>query len=191
MFKTVFIDVAWILLLQVIMLLMFAILIMGRTEVEENPPTQADFMITYTWDAEESNYGDIDGWAQRNLDPQTLCMFRRREVDVFILHNDNTGADYGSVDGRKLVQATETITIHSKEPNFYEFSLVGYRIGQSADPVEVSVTVWQTSPPRVIYKGVVDVYNGDETPVCAFDVDKDGNAGNVVAQPELLNQLWR
>jgi len=191
--KTVFIDVAWILLLQVIMLLMFAILIMGKTEVEENIPLQADFMITYSWDAEDSDYADIDGWAQRNLDPDTLCMFRRREVDAFILHNDNTGAEYGTIKGqrKKLKQATETITIHSKDENFYEFSLQGYRVGASVEPVDVTVTLWQTKPPKMIYNGTVEVYNGEETPVLAFDVDDKGNAVNVETKVGMLNELWR
>lgn len=196
--KTVFIDVFLILLLQVMMLLMFAILIMGKVESEETPVIPTEYMITYTWenedlsdDAIDKRGSDVDGWIQRNLDPNTLCMFRRREVDVFTLHNDNVGSNYGAVDGKRLKQAFEIITINSKDENFYQFSLQGYRVDSSVEPLEVVVKVEQVSPYKLIYTGLHDVYDGEETKVVAFEVNEQGGVSNIETKPELLSNLWR
>ena len=43
----------------------------------------------------------------------------------------------------------------------------------------------------MIYNGLVDVYDGEESPVFSFNVDKNGNAVDVETRTEMLNELWR
>jgi hypothetical protein len=185
--KTVFIDLFLLLLLNILLMFFMAILIMGSRESVKTPELQNCYLVTYTWPTEDNS--DVDGWIRRNLDPETLCFFRRREVDVFTLHNDNTGAVYGMVDGKKLNQAIETITINSSDRNFYELSLHGYRIPKSKGKTMVNVKVERVNPYSVIFNNDVEVYNAEETKVCSFQIDDKGNLEEVNGNPELLNNL--
>jgi hypothetical protein len=105
------------------------------------------------------------------------------------LHNDNTGAVYGMVDGKKLNQAIETITINSSDRNFYELSLHGYRIPKSKGKTLVNVKVERVNPYSVIFNNDVEVYNAEETKVCSFQIDEKGNLEELNGNPELLNNL--
>lgn len=196
--KTVFIDLFLLLLLQITVLFLAAIILMGESAMEEQPEVYNEFIIRYSWVNPEPPQGtidgrgaDIDGWIQRDLDKSTLCMFRRREVDVFTLHNDNTGRKYGEVDGERLLQATETITINTKKPGLYELSLVGYRVPSYCSPIKVEVVVEKVNPYSLIYKDVVEVKDKSEVPVISFEVDDDGRVNSVITDKELLNKLWR
>jgi len=175
------------LLLNILLMFFMAILIMGSRESVKTPELQNCYLVTYTWPTEDNS--DVDGWIRRNLDPATLCFFRRREVDVFTLHNDNTGAVYGMVDGKKLNQAIETITINSSDRNFYELSLHGYRIPKSKGKTLVNVKVERVNPYSVIFNNDVEVYNAEETKVCSFQIDEKGNLEELNGNPELLNNL--
>jgi len=185
--KTVFIDLFLLLLLNILLMFFMAILIMGSRESVKTPELQNSFLITYTWPTEDN--ADIDGWIRRNLDPETLCFFRRREIDVFTLHNDNTGAVYGMVDGKKLKQATETITINSSERNLYELSLHGYRVPGRLDHCLVNIKVERVSPYKLIFHDEVKVTNGGETKVCSFQVGEDGDIEEITVATESLNSI--
>lgn len=170
--KTVFIDLFLLLLLNILLMFFMAILIMGSRESVKTPELQNAFLITYTWKTEDNT--DVDGWIRRNLDPATLCGFNRREVDVFTLHNDNTGSIYGMVDGKKLTQAIETLTINSSERNFYEFSLHGYKVPYKIDSCLVNIKIERVSPYKLLLHDDVEVVDGVETPICSFQVNEDG-----------------
>lgn len=196
--KTVFIDLFLLLLLQITVLFLAAIILMGESDSVEQPEIYNEFIIRYSWVNPEAPQGtidgrgsDVDGWIQRDFDKSTLCMFRRREVDVFTLHNDNTGNKYGEVDGQRLAQATETITINTRKPGIYEFSLVGYRVPAYCSPADVEVVIEKVNPYRLIYKGNVKVKDKSEVPVIYFEVNDEGHVENVSTDSETLNKLWR
>ena len=196
--KTVFIDLFLLLLLQITVLFLAAIILMGESDREEQPQIYNEFIIRYSWVNPDPPKGtldgrgsDIDGWIQRDLDKSTLCYFSRREVDVFTLHNDNTGSEYGQVDGKTLKEATEIITINSKQSGLYELSMVGYRVPSYCSPALVEVTIEKVSPYKLIHKTVVEVTDRLEVPIASFEVDDDGNVENLITQEEMLNKLWR
>ena len=174
--KTVFIDLFLLLLLQILVMFLMAIIIVGENEAVPQPDQDVYIMIEYTWNSEDNS--DIDGWARRNSDDRNICFFKSRENDVFILHNDNTGISYGTVDGRPLRYAQEKIEINTQiiegEDNFFEFSLHGYRVPQRLDSSVVHVSIYQTSPYKKIFEGDIMVYHGEEAKVCSFTVNKDG-----------------
>ena len=197
--KTVFIDLFLLLLLQITALFLAAIILMRESDSVERPEVYNEFIIRYSWVNPEPPQGtidgrgsDIDGWIQRDFDKSTLCMFQRREVDVFTLQNDNTGSKYGEVDGQRLAQAAETITINTIKPGVYEFSLVGYRVPAYCSPADVEIVIQKVNNPyEVIYKGNVQVKDKAEVPIIYFEVNDKGHVENVSTDSETLNKLWR
>jgi hypothetical protein len=186
--KTVFIDLFLLLLLQILVLFLMAIIIIGDNEADPQPELPVYIMVEYTWNAEDNS--DVDGWARRNSDDRTICFFKSRENDVFILHNDNTGISYGTVDGRPLKYAREKIEINTEiiegEDNFFEISLHGYRVPDRLDYTSVNVSIFQANPYQPIFEGDIKVFHGEESKVCSFTVNKDGNIETEVRQDHLF-----
>ena len=100
-----FLDI--ILILLVCMILLYNPV--TKKEEVPAPPPIAEFILNVYWDSKLN--ADIDTWALRVDNPESITGFTRRENDVFILHNDNTSRDYGQIDGEILEEARETLTI--------------------------------------------------------------------------------
>ena len=144
----VFIDCFVVLVFYMCILLSLSLLLIGEDDNDKAPELKNEFMITATWSTEDDS--DIDLWGRKDLRNDAVCFFRRREVDVFTLHNDNTGAKYGVVANRRLPAAVETMTISTLQPGFYEFSLHGYRVPQHKSPCTVLVRVERLNPYQLI-----------------------------------------
>ena len=93
-----------------------------KKEETPTPPPLAEFILTVHWDVELN--ADIDTWALRVDNPESITGFTRRENDVFILHNDNTSSQYGQIDGEVLDEARETLTIEKVKEGEYIFAFM-------------------------------------------------------------------
>jgi len=164
-----FLDI--ILILLVCMILIYNPI--SKKEEQPTPPQTAEFILNVSWSSD--NNADIDTWAIRVENPESITGYKRRENDVFILHNDNTSSQYGRVDGQNLEEARETLTIERLKEGDYIFSLHGYRVPANADPVEVTIEFQKSSPYKHIFKKVVTVGHQEEVPIARFFIDADGN----------------
>ena len=116
---------------------------------EAAPKSRSEFILNVSWDAKLD--ADVDTWALRVESPESRTGFNRRENDVFILHNDNTNAEYGMIDGQLLDEARETLTIERIQTGEYVFSLHGYRIAPG-EAVTVTVELQKCSPYGHVFK---------------------------------------
>ncbi len=164
-----FLDI--ILILLVCMILLYNPV--TKKEEQPTPPQTAEFILNVSWDS--STDADIDTWAIRVGNPKSVTGYKRRENDVFILHNDNTSSQYGRVDGQNLEEARETLTIERIKEGDYILSLHGYRVPSNVSPVEVTIEFQKSSPYKHIFKKVVKVKHGEEVPIARFFIDADGN----------------
>jgi len=171
-----------VLILLVCMILLYNPI--TKKEEEPAPPPTAEFIMNVSWPAEDD--ADIDTWALRVDNPQSVTGFTRRENDVFILHNDNTSRNYGSVEGVELIQARETMTIETIKDGEYMFSLHGYRISPDVEPVLVTVELQKSRPFKHIFRKTIKVIHNEEAPICSFYIDENGNIKDLETRQELL-----
>jgi hypothetical protein len=172
-----FLDI--ILILLVCMILLYNPI--TKKEETPTPPQVSEFILNVSWSIEHN--ADVDTWAIRVGNPDSITGYKRRENDVFILHNDNTSREYGQVDGKNLEEARETLTIERIKDGDYIFSLQGYRIPKTESPVEVTVEFQKSSPYRHIFKKVVTISHNEEVPIARFYIDEDGNVKNLNLNP--------
>ena len=138
---------------MVLILLVCMILLYNPITKKEEKPTPvqlAEFILNVYWDAKLN--ADIDTWALRVDNPASITGFTRRENDVFILHNDNTSAQYGQVDGEMLEEARETLTIEKVKEGEYIFAIHGYRVPLDVEPIEVTIEFQKSRPYSHIFK---------------------------------------
>lgn len=150
------------------------------------PPQNSNIKIVITWPIETN--ADVDLWAKRELNQNSITGYWRRENDVFILHNDNTSNQYGSVDGKTLDIAREEMTIEKPVPDKYYFSLHGYNLRQNKE-VAVQVQIYQANPYNVILDKKVLVLNGLETPICSFRLGPKNQIYDIISQQNLLRKI--
>lgn len=171
-----------VLILLVCMILLYNPI--TKKKEEPAPPPTAEFICNVSWPAK--NDADVDTWAVRVDNPDSVTGFTRRENDVFILHNDNTSRSYGAVEGIELIKARETMTIESVKSGEYMFSLHGYRIPFDVEPVLVTIELQKSRPFKHIFTKTVKVAHDQEVPVCSFYIDDDGNIKNLELDEDLL-----
>lgn len=184
--NTAFLDLFLTLLFCFIILWVLALVLISEQKTEDSAPKlDSKFTIITKWEA--SLDCDVDLWAQRQGNLNSLTGFSRRENDVFILHNDNTSSNYGAVDEQVLEEATETLTIEQIKEDQYHISLHGFRI--PVESVQVSVKVFRNKPFMLICEKTVDVFPKTETPVCSFFVNQDGSVSNIINNDLLLKYI--
>lgn len=177
---TCFLDIILILLIYMIILYSPD----QKKSEEETPKNRSEFILNVTWDSKAN--ADVDTWAYRVENPDSITGYLRRENDVFLLHNDNTSMQYGNVDGQILDEARETLSIEIIKAGEYIFSLHGYRVPLNNPPVEVTVEFQKVSPFKHIFKKKILVENGKEFPFASFVIDEDGNVGDLVLDEALI-----
>ena len=186
-FSTSFIDLFLILLFTFVVLWFLSTLLISVKDQETpSPKHRAEYIVTVTWD--NAKNCDVDTWMMRDGYPESICGYRRREVDVFILHNDNTSSSYGFVNGKPLKRALETLSIEQIVSGKYLLSLHGYRITQ---PVTVSVRVERTSPYKTLFVGEVEMTESREYPILSFKLDKEGNPSEIERREAMLSPFLR
>ena len=171
-----------VLILLVCMILLYNPI--TKKKEEPAPPPTAEFILNVSWPAK--NDADIDTWALRVDNPDSVTGFTRRENDVFILHNDNTSRQYGLVDGIELIKARETMTIETIKDGEYMFSLHGYRVPPDVEPVLVTIELQKSRPFKHIFSKTIEVIHDEEVPICSFYIDEDGNVKSLETRQELL-----
>ena len=171
-----------VLILLVCMILLYNPI--TKKKEEPSPPPTAEFIFNVSWPAE--NDADIDTWGLRVDNPDSITGFMRRENDVFILHNDNTSRQYGSVEGMELTQARETMTIETIKDGEYMFSLHGYRVPLDVEPVLVTVELQKSRPFKHIFRKTVKVSHDEEVPIVSFYLDESGNVRDLQLEQSLL-----
>ena len=172
---------------MVLILLVCMILLYNPVKKKDEtsaPPPTAEFILNISWPIEDN--ADIDTWAMRVDNADSITGYKRRENDVFILHNDNTSREYGAVDGVKLLEARETLTIETAKKGEYMFSLHGYRVPKNKTHITVTIEFQKSRPFKHIFRTTVQVAHNEEVPIVSFYIDKDGNVKNVQLQRELL-----
>ena len=167
--------------LDIVLILLIFMIILYSPEVkkseEETPKSYAEFILNVSWKSDLN--ADIDTWAMRTDNPDSVTGYTRRENDVFILHNDNTSSQYGEVDGQTLKESREVLTIETVKQGEYLFSLHGFRVPMEVGSVEVTVELQKSRPYKHIFKKTVTVMNGLEAPVATVMIDEDGNVVDV------------
>jgi hypothetical protein len=127
----------------------------------------------------------------RHENKKSLTGFNRRENDVFILHNDNTSRDYGNIEGEKLEEARETLSIERIKADTYYFSLHGYRIKNTDKKIAVKVELEKLKPYKLIYSKEVILKAGDELPIIKFKINKNGNVQDLTDDEFLVRKILR
>lgn len=184
-----FIDLFVILTIKFLVLWVISMLLMNPSKKEEiTAKPVAEFLVKVTWDAKENC--DIDTWICR-AGVDSLCGFKRREVDCFILHNDNTSSEYGVTDGVPLELATETISINKKNQGVYRLSLHGYAMRNEARELEATVTVEKVNPYKLVFSKKILVTDGQESKVVEFEVDSEGRVIRIDPDPEFLHYILK
>ena len=178
-----FLDI--ILILLVCMILLYNPI--TKKEETPTPPPLAEFILTVHWDVELN--ADIDTWALRVDNPESITGFTRRENDVFILHNDNTSSQYGQIDGEVLDEARETLTIEKVKEGEYIFAVHGYRVPPDGPPIEVTIEFQKSKPYTYIFKKRVIVNHDEEVPIASFYIDDNGTVKNLQLNENLIERF--
>ena len=172
---------------MVLILLVCMILLYNPVTKEEEtpaPPATAEFILNVRWSVDDN--ADIDTWALRVDNPDSVTGFTRRENDVFILHNDNTSAQYGTIEGEPLKEARETLTIETIKDGEYMFSLHGYRVNSEVEPVSVTVEFMKSRPFKHIFSKTVKVSHNEEVPIASFYITENGSVQSLETRQDLL-----
>ena len=163
--SAVFVDLFALLVCFIFVQWYLSVLLMNiNDELKPTAKPRAEMIVFDVWKEIES---DVDLWIHRV--GHEKAGFSRRESGPFILHGDHTSSNYGIVDGQKLEEATEVISIVKKIPDRYQISLHGYRMKTSVK--------------------VVTVGNGEEVPVCEFTINRDGKIVDVITDPDILTKF--
>lgn len=177
--SAVFVDLFALLVCFIFAQWYLSVLLMNiNDEVKPTATPRAEILVFDIWkDIEE----DVDIWIHRV--GHEKVGFSSREAGPFILHGDHTSSSYGVVDGKKLLEATEVISIVKKIPGRYQISLHGFRM---QNPVDVSTSVQHVDPFRKICSVERSVGHGEEVPVCEFTIKPDGSVVDVITDLDIL-----
>lgn len=175
--------------IDMLFILVAFLLLMIAPETKKQQPQQkpiSEFIISITWPSDANS--DVDGWIMRRGNPDSKTGYSRRENDVFILHNDNTSAIYGQIDGESLPISRETITIERIKADQYLLSLHGFNIRTLDNSVKVQIELCKSNPFQVVFSKEVTVFSGEEVPVASWSIDSDGNIvnGSVITNEGML-----
>lgn len=180
--SAVFVDLFALLVCFIFVQWYLSVLLMNiNDELKPTAKPRAEMIVFDVWKEIES---DVDLWIHRV--GHEKAGFSRRESGPFILHGDHTSSNYGIVDGQKLEEATEVISIVKKIPDRYQISLHGYRMKTS---VKVVTAVQHVDPFRKICGVERTVGNGEEVPVCEFTINRDGKIMDVITDPDILTKF--
>lgn len=180
--SAVFVDLFALLVCFIFVQWYLSVLLMNiNDELKPTAKPRAEMIVFDIWQEIDA---DVDIWMYRV--GHEMVGFKRREQGPLILHGDHTSASYGIVDGKKLEEATEVISLLKKVPGRYQISLHGYVIRRS---VKVITDVQHVDPFRKICQVERIVNNGMEVPVCEFRIDNDGNIVDVLTDPDVLSKF--
>jgi len=185
--SAVFIDLFALLVFFLYVQLCLAILLIHPAD--EKKPTskpRAEMIVAICY---QDIKQDVDLWIRRkNFE---IVGFKNREQGPFKLHGDHTSQEYGVVDGKRLEEAIEVITITKKIPGTYQISLHGYGLGRITDnTVEVVTEVEVVEPFKRLLKISRVIGQGEEVPVCEFTINSDGEVVTpVITDPDLLSKF--
>ena len=169
--SAVFVDLFALLVCFIFVQWYLSVLLMNiNDELKPTAKPRAEMIVFDVWKEIES---DVDLWIHRV--GHEKAGFSRRESGPFIL-----------VDGQKLEEATEVISIVKKIPDRYQISLHGYRMKTS---VKVVTAVQHVDPFRKICSVERTVGNGEEVPVCEFTINRDGKIVDVITDPDILTKF--
>lgn len=188
---TSFLDLFLLLLTTYVVLFILSVLLISKedkeTSVEDVMIQDRGIVVSIEWPTEDNS--DVDLWASRQSNKESLTGYMRRENDVFVLSNDNTSSNYGAVGDKKLEFANENIYIQNAVPDRYHISLHGYNIRTQSRTTDVKVLVYQSKPYRKLVEQVVTVTSGQESPVCSFRIDQNNKVVDIETDPTFLPKI--
>jgi len=183
-----FTDLLFNLLLGYAFLFIISFLLIQPIVKKAEVSTQAEFIITVTWPADNSD--DIDTWLEDPLG--NLIWFRQKENGLMHIDRD----DIGSItDTLKLADGTiiiypynqEITTIRGFVPGEWILNIHVYR-KREKEPTLVKVTVDKLNPTlqTIILKEIEMVENWEEVTVARFEMTGNGEIMSIDDLPKRL-----
>ena len=148
--NTAFLDLLFITLLFVLVINILQNYLIKIEESKANIKTHAEFVITLTW--EKDNTDDIDIWVEDPL--ENVVHFRNKEVGLMHLDRDDIGyVNYQIIlpDGSKVAYAynQEILTIRGFIPGEWTLNIHMYN-KREKEPTEAQVKIEKLNPQNKI-----------------------------------------
>lgn len=130
-------------------LFIIAFLSMSVEKKKKNIDSNAEFLITVSWDKNSND--DVDTWIE---DPEGhFVWFQRREDGLMFLDRDDTGHANDTIDTKfgpvTIKDNREIVTLRGTVPGEYVLNLHMYR-KDSLGPVDVNVQIDKINPFEII-----------------------------------------
>ena len=148
--NTAFLDLLFITLLFVLVINILQNYLIKIEESKANIKTHAEFVITLTW--EKDNTDDIDIWVEDPL--ENVVHFRNKEVGLMHLDRDDIGYVNDQIilpDGSKVAYAynQEILTIRGFIPGEWTLNIHMYN-KREKEPTEAQVKIEKLNPQNKI-----------------------------------------
>jgi len=148
--NTAFLDLLFITLLFVLVINILQNYLIKIEESKANIKTHAEFVITLTW--EKDNTDDIDIWVEDPL--ENVVHFRNKEVGLMHLDRDDIGYVNDQIilpDGSKVAYAynQEILTIRGFIPGEWTLNIHMYK-KREKEPTEAQVKIEKLNPQNKI-----------------------------------------
>ncbi len=173
---TSYLDFLWIVLMTFVVLFFLVLLHMNPVAKKAEVERKAEFLIVVEWDAKSRD--DVDSWLR--TPSGRLLSFRNREVEIYHLDRDDTGAISDTIklpDGssKTVYINKEVTTFRGWQKGEYVFNLHMYSKRDSA-LTDVNVQMMKLNPFKVVYDKTIPLSEaGQERTFLAFTIDEGGD----------------